>query len=200
MAYVPHDKFARRAKQEGYRARSAYKLLDLQRKFQILKKGESVLDLGAAPGSWLQVAAPIVGGEGMVMGLDRVPIKPLPFSWVKTFQKDIQDKDFIEFLKQQESRRFDVVLSDTAPTTSGVKERDQALSHELSLRVLEIAKEVLRNGGSMVLKIFEGPETPALVAEAKKYFQTVALVKPQASQKESKEFYAVARNYTKRIK
>ena len=193
MAYVPQDKFAKRARREGYRARSSFKLLDLQRKFKILKKGQRVLDLGAAPGSWMQVAAPIVGEKGRVIGVDIALIKPLNFAWVKTFQKDIEDEDFVEFIKQREARLFDVVLSDVAPSTTGMKERDQGLSHEFSLRALEIAKEVLRSGGSMILKIFEGTETPQLVAETKKYFQKVNLAKPEASQKGSKEFYLAAR-------
>lgn len=150
------------------------------------------MDLGAAPGSWLQVAAPIVGEKGKVMGVDIAPIKPLSFSWVQTFQKDIKGKDFIEFLKKQEPQLFDVVLSDVAPSTTGIKERDQALSYELCVRVLDIAKKLLRDKGNMVLKIFEGPETPRLITEVKKYFTKVNLLKPQASTKGSKELYLVA--------
>lgn len=195
MVYIPHDKFARRAKKEGYRARSAYKLLDLQRKFRILKTGQRVLDLGAAPGSWTQVAAPIVGQKGKVIAVDIVSIKPLDFAWVKTFQKDIQDEDFIEFIKQKEPQLFDVVLSDVAPSTTGIKERDQALSYELSSRALKIATQLLNKGGTMVIKVFEGPDTPALIKEAEKHFSRVHLVKPEASTKGSKEMYIVARNF-----
>mgnify|MGYP001606308013 CR=1 FL=1 len=193
MVYIPHDKFARRARQEGFRARSAYKLLDLQRKFKILKAGDRVLDLGAAPGSWLQVAAGIVGEKGKVVGVDLTPIKPLGLANVSTLQKDILDADMMEFLEAQGYREFDVVLSDVAPNTTGIKERDQALSHELCLRAFEIAKQVLREGGNLVMKVFEGLDTPALIKEAKRHFSSVKLVKPQASTKGSKELYLVAR-------
>lgn len=198
MIYIPNDKFARRARQEGYRARSAYKLLDIQRKFRILKKGQRVLDLGAAPGSWLQVAASIVGEKGKIAGVDLVPIKPLSFSWVETFQKDIQDENFIEFMRQKEPQLFDVVLSDVAPNTTGIKERDQAVSHELASKVLHIALQALKKNGSLVIKFFEGPDTPPLIEEAEQYFSTVKLVKPAASTKGSKEIYLVAKNYQKR--
>jgi len=194
MVYIPHDKFARRAKQEGYRARSAYKLLDLQRKFKILKPGDRVLDLGAAPGSWLQVAAGIVEERGKVVGVDLAPIKPLDLANVSTLQKDIFDEDFAEVLAKHGFEVFDAVLSDVAPNTTGVKERDQALSYELSSRVLELATQLLKKGGTMVIKVFEGPDTPALIREVKKHFSSVKLVKPEASTKGSKELYIVAKS------
>ena len=195
MVYIPHDKFARRAKQEGFRARSAYKLLDLQRKFKILKAGDRVLDLGAAPGSWLQVAAQIVGKEGRVLGLDRTAMKPLTWPNVRMVQKDIFDTGMVEFLGAQGYREFDVVLSDVAPNTTGMKERDQAVSHQLSLRALEIATQVLNKGGGMIIKVFEGPDTPALIKESEKHFSSVKLIKPEASTKGSRELYLVAKNY-----
>jgi len=193
MVYIPQDKFAKRARREGFRARSAYKLLDLQKKFQLIKEGDKVLDLGAAPGSWVQVAAQVVGEKGVVLGLDRGVMKPLSWPTVRMLQKDILDEDTVELLRKQGHREFDVVLSDVAPNTTGVRERDQALSHELSLRVLDIATKILKRGGSMVMKVFEGPDTPELMKEAGKLFSSVKLVKPQASTKGSKELYIVAR-------
>ena len=195
MVYIPYDKFARRAKQEGYRARSSYKLLDLQRKFGLIKRGDRVLDLGAAPGSWLQVAASIVGERGKVVGVDLAPIKPLGLANVVAFQKDILEEDFVGFLARQGHKIFDAVLSDVAPNTSGIKERDQALSHDLSLRVLGLASQLLRKGGTMVIKVFEGPNTSQLMKETEKHFSSVKLVKPEASTKGSKELYLIARNY-----
>ena len=193
MVYTPHDKFAQRARQKGYRARSAYKLLDLQRKFQLMKPGDRVLDLGSAPGSWTQVASFIVGQKGLVVAADIVPIEPLNLPFVHIFQKDVEDEDFVEFLANQGYKPFDVVLSDVAPNTTGIKEKDQALSHELSSRVLEIATQLLRKGGNLVIKIFEGPDTPKLIKEAEKQFSSVKLVKPEATTKGSKEMYLVAR-------
>src|SRR3989344_4927989 len=123
MVYIPHDKFARKARQEGYRARSAYKLLDLQRKFGLIKRRDRVLDLGAAPGSWMQVAAQFVGDKGKVVGIDLAPIQPLGSANAAAFQKDIGEEDFIGFLEKQGFKAFDVVLSDVAPNTTGIKAR-----------------------------------------------------------------------------
>ncbi len=195
MVYIPHDKFARRAKTEGYRARSAYKLLYLQRKFKILKKGQRVLDLGAAPGSWTQVASAIVGEKGLIVAVDIVPMKPLNVPQVKVFQKDIQDADIIDFLKAEEPLGFDMALSDVAPNTTGIKERDQAVSHELASRALQVAIQVLKKGGSLAIKVFEGPDTPQLIKEAQQNFSVVKLVKPEASTKGSKEIYLLARSF-----
>lgn len=153
------------------------------------------MDLGAAPGSWLQVAASIVGGKGSVVGVDIAAIEPLKISQVRVFQKDIFDADFIEVLEKQGFAKFDVVLSDVAPSTTGIKERDQALSHELSLRVLEIASQLLKKGGIMVIKVFEGPDTPQLTKQVRKYFSHFDLVKPEASTKGNKERYIIAQNY-----
>lgn len=200
MVYIPHDKFARRARQEGFRARSAYKLLDLQRKFKILKAGDRVLDLGAAPGSWLQVASGIVGEKGKVVGVDSASIKPLGLANVLALEKDIFDEDFSAALQKHGFRTFDVVLSDVAPNTSGMKEKDQALSYELSSRVLDIATQVLKEGGGVIIKVFEGPDTPVLIKETEKHFSSVKLVKPEASTKGSKELYIVARNRQMRQK
>lgn len=193
MVYIPQDKFAKRARREGFRARSAYKLLDLQKKFQIIKAGDRVLDLGAAPGGWIQVASPIVGQNGLVVAVDIEPIESSRLRFKQIFQKNIEDEDFIEFLSKQGYKAFDVVLSDVAPNTTGMKERDQAFAHELCSRVLEIATQVLEKGGAMVMKVFEGPDTPELIKEAEKHFSSVKLVKPQASTKGSKELYVVAR-------
>ncbi|HCM36564.1 MAG: hypothetical protein A3J30_01615 [Candidatus Wildermuthbacteria bacterium RIFCSPLOWO2_02_FULL_47_9c] len=195
MVYIPHDKFARKARQEGYRARSAYKLLDLQRKFGLIKRRDRVLDLGAAPGSWMQVAAQFVGDKGKVVGIDLAPIQPLGSANAAAFQKDIGEEDFIGFLEKQGFKAFDVVLSDVAPNTTGIKERDQALSHELSSRAFEIAIRLLNKYGAMVVKVFEGPDTPELIKEAERHFSSVKLIKPEASTKGSKEFYIVAQGF-----
>lgn len=195
MAYIPHDKFAQKAKEKGYRARSAYKLLDLQKKFQLVKKGDVVLDLGAAPGSWMQVTSGLVGERGQVVGVDITRIEALNLPNTKTFQKSIQDEDFIKFLAREGYKTFNAVLSDIAPNTSGIRERDQGLSHELSMRVLEIGVQMLKKKGNLVTKVFEGPETPQLIKEAKKHFSSVHLVKPVASTKGSKEVFLVAQNF-----
>ena len=143
----------------------------------------------------MQVASQVAGEKGKVWGLDLLAMKPLSWPIVRMFQKDIFDKDLVEFLEKQGHMKFHVVLSDAAPNTTGIKERDQALSHELSLRVLEITIQVLKQSGNLVIKIFDGPDTPELLKEAKKHFARVNVVKPEASTKGSKELYLVARNY-----
>jgi 23S rRNA (uridine2552-2'-O)-methyltransferase len=196
MAYVPQDKFAKLAKKQGYRARSAYKLLDMQGKFKLIKKGDYVLDLGAAPGSWMQVASEIVGEKGRVVGVDITPIKSLDSPNTKVFQKSIQDEDFTEFLQKHGYKEFDSVISDIAPNTTGIKERDQALSYELCGMALEVAYAVLRNKGNVVMKIFEGPDTVKLLKQLQKRFSRVHLVKPMGSTKGSKESFLVATGYS----
>lgn len=195
MAYIPRDKFAQRAKKQEYRARSAYKLLDLQQKFRIMKPGDFVLDLGAAPGSWLQVASQIAGAKGKVVGIDLLTIEKLPGAHIETIQKNVLDQDIAEYALKRAAGNFDVVLSDMAPQTSGIQERDQLLAEELSWRALEISRRVLRKNGNAVVKIFEGPDTQELVRETKRRFASVKLVKPSGSQKGSKEFYIIARNF-----
>ncbi len=191
--YIPNDKFARRARREGYRARSAYKLLDIQRKFRILKLGDFVLDLGAAPGSWMQVASKIVGSAGKVLGVDKALILPLKDGSITIAQKDIFDSDLIEYILNYFGGKIDVVLSDAAPATTGLRERDQAVSLELAKRALEIALAVLKIGGNAVIKIFEGENTPQLLTQAREHFSSVKIIKPSGSQKRSREIYIVCR-------
>lgn len=181
-------------------ARSAYKLIDINRRFKILAKKDLVLDLGAAPGSWLQVARKMAGSEGFILGID---IEPVSEKLVKTpnlafIQKDIYDADLFDVIKRAASaRKFDVVLSDAAPNTTGQKDIDEWRSHELSLRVFDVVKNETKKGGHAVVKVFEGPDTPEIIKLAKESFKEVHLVKPEASTKNSKEAYIVAKNYRK---
>jgi 23S rRNA (uridine2552-2'-O)-methyltransferase len=198
MAYIPQDKWALRAQKEGYLARSAYKLLDIDRRFKILKKGDLVLDLGSAPGSWIQVARQKMGPEGFIVGVDIEPVKTKTFKTVKFIfiHKDIYDEDLMSVIKRAvNARKFNSVLSDAAPKTTGQKDIDEWRSHELSLRVLDIVKSELKKGGNAVIKVFEGPDTPELLKISKELFKIVHLVKPEASIKGSKESYIVAKNF-----
>ncbi|MBI2635486.1 MAG: RlmE family RNA methyltransferase [Parcubacteria group bacterium] len=199
MIYIPLDKWALRAQKEGYVARSAYKLLDIDRRFHIFKKGDSVLDLGCSPGSFVQVAAEKIGSKGFIVGVDTEPLKVNPrtknlrvgarFLFIK---KDVYDSDLIVKIKEIATKKFDVVLSDLSPKTSGQKDIDQWKSHELALRVLDIVKTELKENGRAVIKIFEGPDTPEIIKLCKEIFKSVVLIKPEASTKGSKEAYIVA--------
>ncbi|MDO8676213.1 MAG: RlmE family RNA methyltransferase [Candidatus Azambacteria bacterium] len=192
MIYIPLDKWALRAQKEGYAARSAYKLVDIDRRFHIFEKGDLVLDLGCAPGSWIQVAAEKIGPKGFIIGVDIEPLKikkPLNLLFIK---KDIYESDLVIKIKEITKKKFDVVLSDLSPKTTGQKDVDQWRAHELALRVLDIIKIELKEGGRAVIKIFEGPDTPKIIKLCKEAFSTVHLIKPEASTKGSKEAYIVA--------
>lgn len=193
MVYRP-DKWAQRAKEEGYLARSAYKLLALDQEFNIFEKGDLVLDLGAAPGSWIQVAAQKVGVKGFVVAVDLEPIKIKPKENIVFLKKDIYDHTLESDLRAIIKKDFDVILSDASPKTMGEKDIDQLRSHELSLRVCDIARRLLRKGGKLVIKVFEGSETHNLRSALAAEFSRVKMVKPEASAKGSKEFYIVALN------
>lgn len=187
------DHYFKMAKTEGYRARSAYKLIEANQKFRLLKSGDFVLDIGATPGSWLQVAAPIVGKKGFVVGVDLEPIKPLKeFDNVKTSVLDVFDPQLEEkVLSFSRGRLFDVILSDAAPKTSGQKELDQDRSLEIARRAFEIAEKLLKTRGYVYVKVFEGPEVPLLLKEYKDKFKLLKIFKPAASKKGSKEIYLV---------
>jgi 23S rRNA (uridine2552-2'-O)-methyltransferase len=182
------DKFTLRSRQEGYLARSVYKLIFLNRKYRIIHRNNKVLDLGCFPGSWLQVIKQL-NAEGY--GVDKKQIKNAPCK--KFILGDIKDeKTLNEILSLG---KFDVVLSDLAPNTSGNKELDEARSSDLSENALEIAKKVLKRKGNFVCKIFQGQEFNNFLNEVKKYFFFVKSIKPEASKKESKEMYVVAFGY-----
>lgn len=198
MAYIPSDKWALRAKKEGYLARSAYKLLDIDRRFKILKRGNLVLDLGSAPGSWIQVAREKIGPEGFIVGIDTesVQTKILKTPKFVFIKKDIYDADLLEVVRNVvKNKQFNVILSDLAPSTTGQKDIDGWRSHELSLRILDIVKSELKTGGNAVIKVFEGPDTPELIKLAKDIFREIHLIKPEASTKNSKEAYIIGRKF-----
>ena len=161
------DHYFKMAKTEGYRARSAYKLIEANQKFRLIKSGDFALDLGAAPGSWLQVVAPIIGKNGLVIGVDLEPVKQVKeFDNVKTAVLDIFDSKFEEkILLLSGGKLFDAILSDAAPKTSGQKELDQERSLEIARRAFEISEKLLKTRGHVYIKVFEGPEVPLLLKE-----------------------------------
>lgn len=184
----PQDHFGERAKREGYPARSVYKLEEIDRKVQLLRRGQRVLDLGASPGSWTQYAAQKVGREGKVVGIDLNPPRIGLPPHVSFQTRDIFQLDAVSELGPQ---AFDVVLSDMAPHTSGQRHRDQFGSYELYMRALEIAGQVLVAGGAFVGKLFQGPELEQARSATRERFKTVRIVKPDASRAESFEIFLV---------
>ena len=195
--YIPNDSWSRKAAEEGYRARSVYKLMELDERYKLLKPGMRVLDLAAAPGSWLQYESQRIGPKGLAIGIDVTPIKPIAEN-VVTFQADVTDLKTIgpvlaEHLKQipQTPQAFDVVLSDIAPATSGIRDVDQWRSIELNQSVLEVAHQWLKAGGFCVLKVFRGADFDAFLREVKANWKDVRMAFPQASRDRSKEVYLV---------
>lgn len=186
-----HDTFYRRAKKEKYASRAVYKLQEIDRRCRIFKKGQRVLDLGCWPGSWIQYAASKVGKKGRVVGVDRKQLKIALPPNAEAFQSNVFEVGPEEYLSRVGDRSFDVVLSDMAPDTTGVRISDVARSLELFERVLEVSEEVLRPGGHMVAKVFQGSGFDEALQAAKNLFGKVKTVYPKGSRRSSMELYVV---------
>ncbi|HEX9842068.1 MAG TPA: RlmE family RNA methyltransferase [bacterium] len=181
------DHYFRRAKREGFAARSVYKLEELDRSQRLLRPGQRVLDLGCAPGSWLQYAAQRVGASGRVLGVDLQALSvPLP-PQARALEGDVFGDELQARLG--EAGPFDVILSDMAPRTSGIRSADAARSAQLVLRALELARALLRPGGTLLVKVFQGAQTAELRQAFAQCFARVRIVKPKASRAESVEVY-----------
>jgi 23S rRNA (uridine2552-2'-O)-methyltransferase len=193
--YKRKDTFYTKAKQEGYRSRAAYKLLELGGAEKVVARGDFVVDAGAAPGGWSQVLLRLVGKKGKVAAVDILPMDPLPGENFRFFLRDVTDPalpaDIVAFL----GRRADAVVSDAAPNTTGIPFTDQARSADLVRAVLSLAGQTLRQGGTFLAKIFEGAEAEDVVRELRASFGEVRRIRPAATRKESFELYLLARKY-----
>ncbi len=190
--FVPQDSYFQKAKDLGYRARSAFKLEEIQKKFHLLRPGLDVLDLGAAPGSWLQYASKIVGQEATLVGLDLQLIGPIAKN-IKTFVADIFSDEAVKLIQKIHPEPFPLILSDLAPATSGQKELDHFRSLDLSRQVVSLAEKFLAPRGTSVLKVFQGSDFDAFIKELKGQFSRVEIYKPKASRARSFEVYVIAR-------
>jgi 23S rRNA (uridine2552-2'-O)-methyltransferase len=184
-----HDHFFTRARREDYAARSVYKLEEIQERFHLIRPGGRVLDLGCRPGSWLKYAAGLVGPRGAVVGLDLTPLDR-GVAGARVVVGDVYTVPLAELLGELPG--FDVVLSDMAPDTSGIRSVDQARSEALFERALDLALTTLVPGGHFVGKLFQGPDRERLLGRARAAFTKAQMVKPEASRKESIEQYIVA--------
>jgi len=189
MARDQRDHYYRRAKEEGYRARSAYKLLQINEKFHIIKRDDSVVDLGAAPGGWLQVAAKLSGGK--IVGVDLESIAAIP--GVRTFQADITEESTVDLVKDALGGDADVVICDAAPNLTGAWDMDHAVSVDLARSALMMAKKLLRPRGNFLVKVFQGDLFQDFLNEVRREFSSVQAHSPPASRKESAETYIVAK-------
>ncbi len=189
--YRPKDHYFQKAKQEGFRARSAFKIEEILSRFKLLKKGAAVLDLGAAPGGFLQVLAEQVGPKGHVIGVDLAPIKPLPYAYVKTAVLDVLADDFDAKLQALHAGPFDAVISDLAPKTTGIRATDEARSLRLAGKALELAVSRGVPGGAFVAKLFMGGDFEPFREEVRGRFADVKVVRPEATRGASFEVYLV---------
>lgn len=191
------EHYHRKAKVEGYRARSAYKLKQIDERFHLIKKGHTVVDLGAAPGGWSQVALELVGEPGIVVGVDLERIRPI--AGAVFLQGDMTSPatvhELLGMLKERGRAEVDVVVSDMSPSLTGTYSMDQANSYWLAAHALAFATQVLRKGGHFVAKIFEGEDTPSFEQALKSSFDDVRRLAPLASRKQSSEVYFIAKFY-----
>jgi len=188
-----NDPYVRAAKQEGFRSRAAFKLVELDDKYRFLKKGARVLDLGAAPGGWSQVAAKRVGESGRIVAADILETEPL--AGVTVLQCDLLDSDTPARLKEALDGPADIVLTDMAAPTTGHRATDHLRTVALFEAALNVAEDVLKPGGVFVGKVFQGGASGELLARVKKLFREVKHVKPPASRAESVELYLVATGF-----
>ena len=188
---VVKDSFYEKAKKEGFRARSIYKLEEIQQRFRLIKPGDRVLDLGAAPGSWLQAESTLVGTRGLVVGLDILPIPPLPGQNIVLRQGDIRGLDVGALLAELAIPFFDVVTSDIAPNLSGIREVDDAHVLDLYEAVVRVVRGGLKKGGNFVAKVFFSPEFRDMARDLRPLFSKVIIFKPRASRGVSAEVYLV---------
>ena len=194
MAYKRRDGYWKMAKKEGYRSRAAYKLMQLNKKFQLIKKNDYVLDIGCAPGGWMQVAREIVGENGYVLGLDVQKIGGFQEENVEFFQKDITDPDVVTMVREK-VETFDVVISDASPNITGIWDVDHFRSVELSEKVLDFGVEVLRTHGNFLVKVFQGESMKTFFEKVKQHFSYTKVTTPKASRKSSAEVYVVGKNF-----
>lgn len=188
------DRYSRKAKEEGFHARSVYKLEEIDQKVRLIHPGDRILDLGCSPGSWTQYCTKAVGPKGLVVGIDLKAVKPIAAKNVRILQGDIFATPAEVFLGEK-GEKFDAVLSDMAPNTCGDRFTDHVRSVELCRRAFSLTDALLRPGGSFVCKIFEGGELQDFVEEVKPHFKQLRRVKPKSTRSESVELFVVAQGF-----
>ena len=188
------DHYRKLAKEQGYRSRSAFKLIELNQKYNLIKSNDNILDFGAAPGGWLQVASKLVMPKGKVIGVDLLPIKPINEN-VTIFQGDIRDEKVVNNILNEIGRKVDVILSDIAPNISGIWKIDHNNQIDLTRLIIDRFPELLEKNGGCLLKAFDGPMLKPLENELRKNFTNVKLIKPKVSRNASSELYIACRNF-----
>jgi 23S rRNA (uridine2552-2'-O)-methyltransferase len=191
------DYYYKKAKDENYRSRAAYKLLQAAKKYRFIKEGDVVLDLGAAPGGWVQAARKIVGSKGFVLGVDLRSVEPFEEENVRTIVGDVNDEETLPEILELLPKKADAVISDVSPNISGIWEVDHARQMGLSLKALDVSLETLRPSGSFFVKVFQGDMLDDFTKKMKNHFHEVKVVKPEASRGKSSELFLLGLNLKK---
>lgn len=197
MSIRKKDYYYKKAKKEKYNARSVFKLEEIDHKYNIFSKGNNVLDLGASPGSWSQYVSKKIGNDGKILGIDLNPVN-LTLTNALFIEGDIFEVDIQKIAKENKIPPiFDIVLSDMAPKTTGIRFRDQALSYELCTKALKIADHHLTEKGGFICKFFHSEEFRKFSEEMKSYFKKVEVFKPKSTRQESKEIFFIGLDHKK---
>jgi len=185
------DYYYKKAKEEKYRSRAAYKLLQAVKKYKFISNGDVVVDLGAAPGGWIQAASRIIGKNGFVLGVDLKPIKPFLQDNIQTVIGDINEEETLQQILSILPEKADVVISDVSPNISGIWEVDHARQIDLAEQSMKIALKVLKPSGNFFVKVFQGDMFDDFVKKVKEHFRVVKIVKPKASRAKSSEMFVL---------
>jgi len=189
--------YYKKAKEENYRSRATYKLAQAINKYHFIKYGDVVVDLGAAPGGWIQAARKVAGKKGFVLGVDLKPIEPFVQPYIRTIVGDMTESETVEQILSflPAGHKADVVLSDMAPNISGVWEVDHAKQIDLATKALDTAMKILCSGGNFFVKVFEGDLLKEYIDTLKQIFEEVKIVKPPASRSKSSEMYLLCLDF-----
>ncbi len=188
------DPYVKRAQESHYRSRAVYKLIEIDERDHLFKQGQVVIDLGAAPGSWSQYVSEKIGHEGRLLAVDILPMDPINNTLF--IEGDFTEQSvYEECLQAMNNAKADLVISDMAPNLSGIRVADQVRSLHLAELSFDLAKRVLKKGGHMLVKVFEGEGTDVYLNELKEYFGKIIVRKPKASRDNSREFYVLAKTF-----
>jgi len=183
------DYYYKKAKEEKYRSRASYKLFQAVKKYHFIKNGDIIVDLGAAPGGWIQAARKIVGSKGFVLGVDIKPIEPFSEPNVRTIIGDITEQETLQQILSFLPTKADAVISDASPNISGIWEVDHARQINLAQQALQISFRTLKPHGSFFVKVFQGDMLNDFIEEVKQHFKIVRIIKPKASRAKSSEMF-----------
>lgn len=197
MAYNPRDYYFKKAKEENFAARSVFKLQEIDDKCRVIKPGSTVLDLGCCPGSWAQYASKKIGPKGKLLGIDLTETK-IKVDHGVLLQGDIYTFDFEGWMKENQINAFDVVMSDMAPKTTGIRMTDQARSLDLCEMALATALKYARDGGHFVCKLFHSNDFDDFRKKLRSHFEIVEVIKPKSTRSQSKEIFLVCKNLKNR--